>query len=339
MSLEVLAGGLLTTVQDLGRRSWQHLGVAPSGAMDWVSHTLANWLVGNDEGAATLEMTLQGATVRFHADSLIALCGGRFSTAIADRAVPLWRPIWIRAGSVLDCGRATTGARLYMAIAGGIDVPEVMQSRSTNLVAHFGGWHGRSLQRGDFIPVGKPNTRALSLQAYLHHTCAHREAFSQAFCAAPFFVSDALHTVKRAPLVVRVVRAPNFEHLTLESQLRFFAEPFTITPDSNRMGYRLQGPVLQRTSQSELLSTATVSGAIQVPPDGNPIILLADRQTVGGYPVVAVVATADVPRLAQAKPNDRVWFQEVSLRVAQALLIRQKNDMFCVKAYLDALVL
>lgn len=337
MSLEVLAAGSLTTVQDLGRPRWQHLGVSPSGAMDWISHTLANWLVGNDANAATLEMTLQGAQVRFHQDAVIALCGGRFSARISEYAVPLCRPVWVRAGSVLECGRATLGARLYLAVAGGIAVPEVLQSRSTNLMAQFGGWNGRALQKGDVLPVGCPSQRAVAMRQHVlaKHT-AHPKA---AFLSAPFFASPALHPIRSSPFVVRVICTPHFERLAPESQAHFLQASFFITADSNRMGYRLRGPRLQQHNAGELYSSATVQGAIQVPPDGHPIVLLADRQTVGGYPIVAVVASVDLPSLAQAKPHDTVRFEKISHDTAQHLLLQQWRTLQRFKAYLDALLL
>jgi antagonist of KipI len=330
MSMEVQDAGLLTTVQDLGRWGMQHLGIAHTGAMDTCASTLANWLVGNDTTAAVLEMTLVGATLKFEADALIALCGGKFSATVDGQPMPLWRPVWVRAGSQLACGRAEAGARLYLAVSGGIDVPKVMKSRSTNLTARFGGMEGRALQRGDKLSIGESTPQAKKLIAALK-----AQSKEKAITTTPFFISPTICPIPTSPLVVRVLLTEQFKLLKPESQAQFFQSPFTVSAHSNRMGYRLSGKPLEFQHYEEQLSAGTVNGAVQLPPNGQPIILLSDRQTVGGYPIIAVVASVDLPKVAQANIHSQIYFQAIALQEAQELYRAQQRAMRLCKAHLE----
>ncbi|WAS05235.1 biotin-dependent carboxyltransferase family protein [Gloeomargaritales cyanobacterium VI4D9] len=330
MSIDVQEAGLLSTVQDLGRWGMQHLGIAPTGAMDTCASTLANWLVGNDAAAAVLEMTLVGATLQFEADTLMALCGGKFSATVNGRPLPLYRPVLVSAGSQVACGRAEVGARLYLAVSGGIDVPKVMNSHSTNLTARFGGMEGRALQRGDRLYIGKSSPQAQKLIATLK-----AQGKGKAIATTPFFISPTICHIPTSPLVVRVVLTEEFKQLKSESHIQFFQSPFTVSAHSNRMGYRLSGKPLEFQHYEEQLSSGTVNGAIQLPPNGQPIILLADRQTVGGYPIIAVVASVDLPKVAQAKVNTQIYFQAIALQEAQELYRAQQRAMRLCKAHLD----
>ncbi len=327
MSMEVQDAGLLTTVQDLGRWGMQHLGISPTGAMDTCAATLANWLVGNDATAAVLEMTLMGATLQVETDMLMALCGGKFAATVNGQPLPLYRPVFVSAGSRVACGRAELGARLYLAVSGGIDVPEVMNSRSTNLTARFGGMAGRALQRGDRLSIGERTPQAQKLMNALKRRGK--------VAAAPFFISPSLYSVPRSPLVVRVLLTEQFGQLKPESQTQFFQQPFTVSAHSNRMGYRLSGKPLEFQHYEEQLSSGTVNGAIQLPPNGQPIILLSDRQTVGGYPIIAVVASVDVQKVAQANVHSQIYFQAIALQEAQELHRAQQRAMRLCKAHLD----
>ncbi len=328
MSMEVQDAGLLTTVQDLGRWGMQHIGISPTGAMDTCAATLANWLVGNDATAAVLEMTLIGATLQVETDTLMALCGGKFSAMVNEQPVPLYRPVFVSAGSRVACGRAEAGARLYLAVSGGIDVPRVMNSRSTNLTARFGGMAGRALQRGDRLSIGECTPQAQKLMNAL-------KSRGKAIAAAPFFISPSLYNVPQSPLVVHVLLTEQFGQLKPESQARFFQQPFTVSAHSNRMGYRLSGKPLEFQHYEEQLSSGTVNGAVQLPPNGQPIILLSDRQTVGGYPIIAVVASVDLQKVAQANVHSQIYFQAIALQDAQELYRAWQRAMRLCKAYLD----
>lgn len=317
MTIRVLRAGLLTTVQDKGRFGYRQHGVAACGAMDAFALRAANLLVGNDDGEAALEITVIGPSLRFEADALISVCGGDLSPEADGIPVPMWRPVYVKAGVSLTFGACRSGARAYLAVGGGIDVPQVMNSRSTYLKAGIGGFKGRALKEGDTLPVGarsslgEPPDERGAEPLYATEWFAGREALP-AYAANP---------------VVRAVRGRDFGLFGEESRERFFSEPFRVTPESDRMGFRLAGPELKRKQGSELLSEAVAFGAVQVPPDGSPIVLMADCQTVGGYPRIAHVITADLPVLAQVKPGGIVRFAEVSLQEAESLHLRREADL------------
>jgi antagonist of KipI len=327
MSLSIIRPGLLTTVQDLGRPGYQHLGVVVSGALDAVALRVANLLVGNLEGAAGLEITLLGPTIRFEADLLIALTGADLSPTLNGQPAPQHRPVAVRAGTVLAFGTAQAGCRAYLAVAGSLYVPLVLGSRATYLRATLGGWHGRALQAGDELPVGKPSLANQKL----------RQLVAPAVLPAPWTAtrwtpSLALCPRPRPAPIIRAVCGPEYEQFTEASQRAFWREPFIITPAADRMGYRLQGPVLERAVPTELLSSAVAFGTVQVPPGGHPIVLLADAQTTGGYPRLAQVVTADFGALAQARPGQPLRFQQISLAEAQALYIAQERRLRALQA-------
>lgn len=320
MSLRILRPGLLTTVQDLGRLGYQQDGVIVSGAMDAQALRVANLLVGNDENAAGLEITLRGPRIRFESDSLVALTGARLSPALNGQPVAPNRAVWVAAGTELAFGAAVAGCRAYLAVAGGVAVPLVLGSRSTYLRAGFGGHQGRALQAGDVLPVGTPSALGA-------HLLQHLARPGRAWAAAGFTPGPTLCPYPRFRPVLRAVRGPEYEQFTAESQRAFWQEPFTITPAADRMGYRLQGPPLLRRAETELLSSAVAFGTVQVPAGGQPIALLADHQTTGGYPRLAQVASVDWPRLAQAAPGQQLRFQEVSVQEAQDLYAARETAL------------
>lgn len=316
--IEVIRGGLLTTVQDLGRRGYQHLGVVVGGAADPFSARVANFLAGNLENAALLEMAFAGPKLRFVQDAVIAWCGADFTATCDGKPLPKNRPVSLKAGSVLGFGGTKTGAIAWLAIAGGIDVPEVMGSHSTDLAGKFGGFEGRKLAAGDRLAIGRNESA---------------KPFSQRDAASSSLVPERLVAVC-GPGVVRVMRGPEWEWFSKEARETFFQSIFDVTKDGNRMGTRLSGPPLSLAKPREMISAPVDHGVIQVPPSGQPIILGADRQTIGGYPRIGVVATVDLGKLAQFRPGETVRFHEIQASEAHELLLRRERDFAIARAYL-----
>jgi antagonist of KipI len=310
MSVRVLKPGLLSTLQDLGRYGHQHLGIVPCGAMDAISHMMANALVGNDEASATLECTLVGPELQFDDDTLIALYGAAFN-ARADR-LPANRPILVDAGTTVSIGSAVRGARAYLAVAGGFPVPEVLGSRSTYMPAGFGGFCGRALRAGDCLETSD-GVAALSAERFSRVADPMRgNRLRTVRWSAPEL------TVPRAgTLVVRAMDGRHRAQFDEDSQAAFLSHEWRLSPNSNRIGYRLEGPRLFRSEPVEALSEPTCLGTVQVPNDGSPIVLMADHQTTGGYPKLAEVAGADIPSLAQLAPGARIRFVRCSVEEAQ----------------------
>jgi antagonist of KipI len=306
MSIRVIRPGLLTTVQDLGRWGKQRYGMVVGGAMDTFALRMANLLVGNDEGAAALEMTLLGPTLQFEQNAFIALCGGEFHAKLDNNTMPIWRPVFVKKGTSLNFGSTVSGTRGYLAIAGGIDVPLVLGSRSTYLHGKFGGYEGRALQEGDLL-IAKP-TLAVSPQNYNWRIGSLAPAYDD------------------GP-TLRVILSSEFKWLTPKSQEQLFAAEFEVTPQSDRMGYRLSGPRLELTSPRELISEAVCPGTIQVPADGQPLLLMADCATTGGYPKAACVVSVDLPLAAQLRPGSKLRFEAISLAEAQSLIRQREADI------------
>jgi antagonist of KipI len=315
--IRVRRAGLLTTVQDLGRRGMQQHGVSRGGAMDAIAHRITNLLVGNAETAAALECTLLGPSLDLMEESVVALGGGDLGATLDGRAVPLWSPFIVPAGSVLSFSGPRTGCRACIAVAGGIDVPPVLGSRGTDLIASIGGHEGRALVAGDELPTGAPGGAAAArlrhrlLAAPDHAPRAGRSLIPQ-YSAAP---------------VVRIIRGPEHDRFSAASRQLLVAGEFEVTPQSNRMGLRLTGPSLSLSGLYDLHSSPVTMGTVQVPPSGDPIVLMADHQTIGGYPRIASVISVDLPLLAQAAPGARVRFREVSLADAQTLYLRREHDL------------
>lgn len=331
MSIQVIHPGLLTTVQDLGRSGFQKYGVIVGGAMDRFAARMANLLVGNEEGEAVLEVTLRGPTLHFREDVMIAICGGRLSPTIDEVPVPDWRPVYVKRGSVLKFGPCTVGCRAYLAVAGGLDVPKVMGSRSTYLRAGLGGFQGRALKKGDVLPVKPPASGAEQLKKRWFPSPA------EPFTAADFFLSNEVLPAYRSQPVIRFIRGREFGFFTPESREKLVSSSYRVTPQSDRMGYRLEGPSLSLQKPLELISEAVSIGTVQVPPDGNPIILMADRQTTGGYPKIAQIASVDLPVVAQVKPGESVTFREISLEEAQMLYLEQEAEIAMVRKSISLL--
>ncbi len=328
MSIEILSSGLLTSIQDLGRYGFRKYGVIVSGAMDPLAHRIANMLVGNEDSAATLEITLIGPKILIKDDSLISICGGNLSPQINNCNAPMWRPIYVKAGSTLSFGKCLCGTRSYIAFSGSFNVKEAMGSKSTYLRAELGGFHGRQLKQGDILDVNKPSSKGIRIiSKLLDYTNLN------IFYSTNWFVGGPLVPNYRNCPTIRVLKGTQFKYFNEESQKNFFNNKFTITPESDRMGYRLKGMNLKLEVPLEMISEAVSLGTIQVPPDGNPIMLLADRQTTGGYPKIAEIITVDIPLAAQLKPGDTVMFTEISINEAQNLYIERENNVIFLKTF------
>ncbi len=318
MTLRILRPGILMTVQDEGRHGYQHLGLCPGGAMDPVALVLANALVGNGVDEAALEITVLGPDLEFAQDTLVALCGAEF-----EASLPLNRPVLVEAGNPVHIGRAMRGARGYLAIAGGIALDPVLGSRSTYLPGQFGGYEGRTLRRGDRLPL-QQNVEALSKERFAR--LKGRNGRSVRWWAPPFTAPD------REPILLHVIEGEHYGRFDGTAQRAFLDTVWSITADSNRMGFRLGGAPLARAAavdgSDEILSGPTCLGSVQVPANGQPIVLMADHQTTGGYPRIAEIAWADVPRLAQLAPGGKLHFARCNLEIASQLrkAMRERLD-------------
>lgn len=299
MKIDIVRAGLLTTVQDLGRLGHRQFGVSLGGALDLHALRVANVLVGNDESAAGLEITFGNVRIRFADDRLVAWCGGEFEVR-----VPAGHAARVRAGDELAFGAPKCGCRSWLAISGAIDVPLMLGSRSTDLRALFGGFDGRALRDRDHVSLGK-------------NKIVDVEEISS--WSAP---REWTQTAEEEP-TLRVIRSSEWE---MFDAFGLTSVHFDVTADSNRMGVRLEGPAIPRTQDVDLTSEAVAPGTIQVPPNGLPIVLLGDCQTIGGYPKIAHVITVDLPIAAQLWPGDAVRFEETSLADAQGLLRQREED-------------
>jgi antagonist of KipI len=299
---KVMKAGLQTTVQDLGRHGFREFGVSPSGALDPYSLQMGNLLVGNDLGEAGLEAPIIGPVLMALHDVSIAICGGNQTPKINEQEIPLWKSIVIKKGQILSFGELKEGTRTYISIAGGIDVPVVLNSKSTYLTGRFGGFKGRALKEGDTL-YGSPFTRRNR------------------------FLDTKFKPIFTSPLTVRVIVGPHNDKFTSIGLKTFLTEEYVISPQSNRMGYQLTGPKIEHSNTADIISDAIPLGGIQVPASGQPIILMAEHQTTGGYSRIGTVISADISRLAQAKPGTRVRFKKIDLQTAQNLLIVSKRTL------------
>ena len=310
--IRVLRPGMLSTVQDLGRIGLQHLGIVVCGAMDPVAHRLANALVGNQHNEATLEITLIGAELEFDSAALIAFSGARFEATINGHSMPQDRPVLIEAGTRIQLGRAVHGARGYLAIAGGLALAPIMGSRSTYLPAGFGGLLGRALQTGDLLPL-TDDADQIAAQRFARLLHASQRVVEGPGFRSVRWSAPPLTLPDRNPIAIMAMPGLHFNLFSEPMQREFFDTVWRVTPESNRIGYRLDGPELQPRQAGEILSGPTCLGTVQVPPSGLPIVLMADHQTTGGYPKIAEVASADAIRLGQVAPGARLRFVRCTL--------------------------
>lgn len=324
MSIRVMKPGMLTTVQDLGRWGFQKYGVPVSGAMDKDAARIANMLVGNEETDAVLEVTLSGAEFRMEHSGLIAICGGDLKPVMDGEALPMWRPLFINEGSRIKFRgpdySSKRGCRAYIAAAGGMDIPVLMGSRSTYVRGGLGGYSGRMLQSGDSLPILKPEVRSRLLEQLI----ADKGEKRSGYVTTSWFINPSL--IYSRENVIRVVEGNHFTWMSSHSQIRFEQQKYVIEPSSDRMGYRLRGMdgPLELQGEIELLSEGVSEGTIQLPPVGEPIVLLADRQTTGGYPRIAQVASVDLALLAQLPPGVHLSFRLIRVQEAETLLIMKE---------------
>ncbi len=305
MSIEVLSPGLATSVQGAPRTGYRHLGVAAAGALDAWSQAIANLLVGNPPDSATLEATLTGPALRFERSACVAVCGGGFDLRVGDVSVGDARPLFLPRGSILRVGRAGAGARAYIAVRGGIGVEPCLGSTSTDLRGGFGGFQGRLLRTGDRLPLrpdSGPEVHALQVPGWWIHGVSDDHPDSA---------------------IVRVL--PGGDATRPSDAL--FSREWTVAAASNRQGLRLSGEAITLQDGRERISKPVAPGTIQLPGDGQPIILLADAQTHGGYPRVGHVIRADWPLLAQRRPGDRLRFRLCSRQEASAALSSQRHQL------------
>ena len=293
MEMRVIRAGMLTTVQDLGRRGHLAEGVPAGGAAAPFAFRVANLLVGNPEDAPALEITLTGPELEFAEAAWVAVCGARFDE------MPSWRPFRVEQGGRVRFGRRLQGCRGYLSVSGGIDVEPALGGRGTFLAARLGGFHGRALRDGDVIRT-MPSAR---------HPAGHWSIDERIL---PHYSNEP---------TVRVMPGAH----AAEFGTALYSGRFGVTPMSDRMGIRLDGPRLERSATADLLSAAVAPGTVQVPPDGHPIVLMADAQTLGGYPRVAHAAGVDMPLLAQLAPGDSVRFIRSSVAEAHALSHAQER--------------
>jgi antagonist of KipI len=312
-TLRIVRPGLLTTVQDLGRWGHQAEAVSVSGPMDWFSHRLANELVGNPSTAATLEATLIGPELIVDADTIGAVAGADFEVTCDDATVASTKAFAIRRGARVRFGRRHAGSRAYLAIAGGITTPRVLGSRATDLVSGIGGVDGRALIAGDVLPLGMA-------------TLVSTPPRDVAGLALPI----------TGQAQVRIMPGGQAEWFTAEAWTMLTTASFRVSSRSNRMGFRLEGPALTRLHSDELITEPLAEGAIQVPAAGEPILLMADRQTAGGYPKIANLIKADLPLAGQLAPGDTIRFQSCTHAEAVGALIARERQLLRYAGLRDA---
>ncbi|PCE26376.1 allophanate hydrolase [Paraburkholderia acidicola] len=324
--IDVIRAGVLTTVQDLGRHGYRHLGIAMGGAQDRLSIEVGNRLVGNRPDAASLEITLGPVVLRFARATRIAITGADFGATLDGKPVYPWWSLPVQAGQALSLQVAKHGMRGYVSIAGGVDVLPMLGSRSTDLAAGFGGLGGRALRDGDRLPVGVPPARSGSgFEPDAPGFGVKAPAWCK-FALAGEPVRRGRHLAGQAPAVsVRVLRGPEYDSFTVDAQQAVWSDEWRVTPNSNRMGYRLSGSELKRTRHADLLSHAVLPGTIQVPPNGQPIVLMSDAQTTGGYPRIGAVIRADLWKLAQVRLNGSVRFVETTPDLARRALLDERT--------------
>ena len=305
MGIRILKRGMLTTVQDLGRTGYQSQGFGVSGVMDVRSAKIANLLLDNSEDEAVLEFTLIGPKIQFTSETIIAITGGDFVPKVNKIPVKMYTALYMNKGDILEFGGCKSGSRGYIAFSSYLDIPVVMGSRSTNMKCGIGGLKGRKLEDDDYIGFRIK-------RRYL-----------------PYFLSRnlELNEFDCEEVTLRVVMGPQDEMFTKEGKETFLNSEYTVTSDFDRMGCRLEGSYIAYKDKTDIISDGIAFGSIQVPSQGKPIILLADRQTTGGYAKIATVATVDMPKLVQLKTDNKIHFKAISVAEAQNLLQEEDKEM------------
>ncbi len=296
--------GFLSTVQDGGRYGYQRYGIPPSGAMDEFAFQVGNILVGNERNAAGIEITLAGFSVKFDGDFEIAVTGADLNATVNGKKIETWRSTYVKRGDILKFERVNKNIRAYLCVNGGIDVPRIFGSRSTYMRMNMGGFQGRKLQKGDILPVGSPSSLSTSSMK----------------------VNDSILSLVYSPRNIRVIPGPENKLFSKKDLDLFFSSLYSITNQSDRMGYKLKGPSLNSKRIShDIISNGIVKGAIQVPSNGQPIIMMAEHQTIGGYAKIATVISADISLLSHMKPADKIYFEKITLEEAHQLYCQIQN--------------
>ncbi len=305
-SMRIINPGILTTIQDIGREGYQQYGVPVAGAMDKSSMKLANILVGNDRNEAVLEITMMGPTIKFNSNLTIAITGAKCSPTINDKEVEMYRTIYIAKGDILKFSTTKDGFRVYLAVSGGFKLSETMGSKSTYLRGKIGGLEGRKVKAGDILEAnGDECLKYLGIRK----------------------IPENLIPKYKNEVAVRVILGPEEDYFTERGIETFLNSDYILTNQSDRMGYRLKGEKIEHKDGADIISSGITLGAIQVPGHGEPIIMMADRQTTGGYAKIANVISVDISYLAQLKPGDRVKFKKVSIEEAHNLIKEEEKAL------------
>jgi antagonist of KipI len=314
-AFEILEPGVLTTVQDLGRYGFSQFGVPPSGALDTFSFRVGNLLVGNQEEEASLETTIMGLKLKALREVVIAITGGDLFPTLNGESLEMWRTHLLVEGDVVTFKKIRSGCRAYLTLNGGFILPKIMGSRSTYLSGRFGGFQGRALKRGDILYAldRPPSLNKLGLR----------------------FPSDWIPSFEKE-VILRVIPGPQNHHFTEKGSQTFFSSAYQVTPQCDRMGVRLEGPKIERRPDVEesIISEGLISGVIQVPGDGKPIIILTELVT-GGYTKIATVISTDLTKVAQLKPGNQVRFEPISIEKAHHLLKEQEERLKEFKEFIE----
>jgi len=311
-AIKIIKHGMYTTIQDLGRYKYQKSGMPVAGAMDSFSLRVANMLAGNKDDEACIEITLLGPELQFDSEALISVTGGNLEPKINGKDMDMWSGVKVFGGDVLTFGAIKSGCRSYIAAKGGIDVPYIMGSKSTYVRGKIGGLEGRALKAGDEIKVGLPQN-------------AHPSIVK---------LPEELIPSYNGEVTVRVVMGPQDEYFTKEGLDTFLGSQYEVTNEADRMGYRLAGPKINHKSGADIISDGITMGSVQVPGHGAPIIMMADRQTTGGYTKIATAITPDINFVGQLKPKDMIRFKAISIKEAHALYKNYINNLENIRQYI-----
>lgn len=309
MGILIQKGGLYTTIQDYGRVGYQDVGFSVCGAMDKFSLSIANLLVDNEENEAGLEVTLVGPKIEFTEDNFISITGGNLSPQINGTKIDMYKALHVKKGDILSFGGIICGSRSYIAFSGGLKINEIMGSKSTNVKCALGGYQGRTLKENDYISFLNP-------KKYLSNFLSRSLNFKQE---------------NKKEITLRVILGPQDNAFTKKGMDTFLSEKYEVTKDFDRMGCRLNGPIIEHIDSADIISDGIVLGSIQVPSHGKPIIMLTDRQTTGGYTKIGTVISVDIKKLAQRKVGDIINFKQISLKEAQELYIKEKQELHTIK--------
>lgn len=310
--IKILKPGLLTSVQDLGRLGYQGYGMSVAGSMDHFSTRLANLLVGNNQGEAVLETTIIGPEIQFSCHEIISITGANMNPKINGAPVPMWTSLLLDPGDILSFSNSSSGIRSYIGFSSSLDLPLIMKSKSTYLRGNIGGFQGRKLAQGDRIPLG--NNPLSNYGSYL-----------------PLKFTPTYKEINE----IRLVLGPQDDYFSKENLDNFFKGEYTITPESDRMGYRLDGPKINHLDSPDIISDGINFGAIQVPGNRLPIIMMADRQTTGGYAKIANVISPDLNILGQMKAGDRMTFKKLDIEEAQTIYLEYENKIDEIKTFIS----